>query len=359
MSTTFAAKTSRDLFSPEEGVAYLNAATYGLPPKPTVDALQRALLRWQDGSADWVSEWDKEGETCRELFARLIGTSASQVALLPTVSVGVGVVAASLAAGSTLLVPEGEFPSVVFPFLVAAQQREIIVREVPFDALAESIDSATTIVAFSLTQSQSGRSAKLAEICASAKANGALVLVDATHAIPFVPVAPQIDQIDFLVCHGYKHLLCPRGASFLYVRSDRIEEIPPILANWHSSGASYGSQYGGPLPLAKDASRFDVSLAWHAWAGARPSLELIVEWSQNGELDRVLGLSRRLASGLDLEPPTSSIVCKSVADPIAAEAALSKAGVRCAARGGNVRLSPHVYNTEDEIDLAIAAMRGL
>lgn len=113
------------------------------------------------------------------------------------------------------------------------------------------------------------------------------------------------------------------------------------------------------MPLAADASRFDVSLAWHSWTGARPSLELLLEWRDNGELERVLSLTRRLAAGLGLEPPTSSIVCKSVPDAAAAEAALTAAGIVCAARGGNIRLSPHVYNTEEEIDRAIAAMRGL
>lgn len=357
--TEAAVASIRDLFSPAEGIAYLDAATYGLPPKPTVDALERALRRWQDGTAEWVPEWDMEGEICRARFAELIGATTDEIALIPTVSTGVGMVAASLKPGDSVLVPEGEFTSVLFPLLVAANEKNIAVREVAFDALADSIDASTTHVAFSLTQSQTGRSARLADICEAASRHGTRVLVDATHAIPFVPVADQLAKIDVLVCHGYKHLLCPRGVAFMYVRQERWDDIPPILANWRAGAPRYGRSYGGPLDLADNAARFDVSLAWHSWAGARPALDLLVEWGHRGEFERVLELSRRLADGLGLDEPTSSIVCLRVEDAEAAEAALNRAGVRCAARGGNVRLSPHVYNTEDDIDRALDALRAL
>lgn len=349
----------RSLFRPAPGLAYLDAATYGLPPAPAVEALERALARWQSGEADWVAEWDREGETCRRLFAELIGAEAAEIALVPTVSVGVGLVAASLPAGASVVTPEEEFTSVLFPLLVAAAARGVCVREAPFDELAEAIGPGTDLVAFSLTTSQAGRTANLAAICEAAAAHGARVLVDATHAIPFVPVADQLARIDYLVCHGYKHLLCPRGVGFLSVRRDRWDDLAPYLANWRSGAPLYSRSYGGPLTLANDASRFDVSLAWHAWVGARPALELLVQWQQEGALEAVLDLSRRLADGLGLAPPTSSIVSLSVPDAEAAEAALARAGVKCAARGGNLRLSPHVYNTSEEIDQAIAAIAPL
>ena len=351
--------TVRSLFAPAPGLAYLDAATYGLPPKPTVEALDRALRRWQDGTADWVTEWDREGEACRALFAELIGAATAEIALIPTVSAGVGVIAASLPTGMEVVVPEGEFTSVLYPLLVAEQARGVRVREASFATLHEAIGPGTGLVAFSLTQSQSGRTAPLAAISEAARRHGARVLVDATHAIPFVPVAAQLPAIDFLVCHGYKHLLCPRGVSFFYVRRDHWDDLPPFLANWRIADPLYGNSYGGPLLHRADASRFDVSLAWHAWVGARPSLELLAQWQREGVLASVLDLSARLAAGLGLEAPTSSIVCLSVPDAEAAETALAEAGVKCAARGGNVRLSPHVYNTPEEIDRAVDAISSL
>ena len=74
-------------------------------------------------------------------------------------------------------------------------------------------------------------------------------------------------------------------------------------------------------------------------------------------LDAVNDLTRRLAAGLGRPAPSASIVSLKVHEAEAAEAVLAQSGVRCAARGGNIRLSPHVYNTDDEIERAIEALQ--
>jgi selenocysteine lyase/cysteine desulfurase len=348
---------ARDLFDPAPGTAYLDAATYGLPPRPSVEALTRALHRWQSGEADWVEEWDRKGEACREHFAALVGGDVAEIALVPTVSAGIGLVAASLPEGIEVVVSDDEFTSVLFPLLVAENARRIRPRRVAFRDLAEAIGPGTGLVAFSLTRSQDGETAALADIVAAAREHGAELLVDATHAIPFVPLQPWIGEIDYLICHGYKHLLCPRGVGFLHVRQERWERIQPWFANWRTDTTLYNRAYGGTLhDLAGDARRFDISLAWHAWAGAEPSLALLVEWQANGLLEEVKALARRLAAGVGRPEPSSSIVSLRVENAEAAERALAEGGVRCAARGGNIRLSPHIYNTEADIDRAIKAL---
>jgi len=347
----------RSLFQPAPGTAYLDAATYGLPPTPSVDALTDALHRWQTGEADWVGEWDRKGESCRDHFATLIGGMAKEVALVPTASIGVGLVAVALPVGVEVVVPDDEFTSVLFPLLVATEQRRIRVRRVPFCDLAAAIGPETHLAAFSLTRSQDGETADLGEIVPAARHHGTQLLVDATHAIPFVPIQPWLSDIDYLVCHGYKHLLCPRGVAFFHVREDHWGDIHPWLANWRAGDPPYMRSYGGSLDdLAPDARRFDVSLAWHAWAGAEPSLSLLVGWQEQGVLENVKALAQQLASGLGLAEPSASIVSLPVQDAETAETALATMGVRCAARGGNIRLSPHVYNTVDDIDRAIDAL---
>src|SRR5215217_1616653 len=347
----------QSLFEPAPGIAYLDAATYGLPPTPSVNALTRALRRWQTGEADWVAEWDRKGESCRGHFAALIGGTANEVALVPTASVGVGLVAAALPTGAEVVVPDDEFTSVLFPLLVAEEHRCIRLRRVPFGDLAAALGPETSLAAFSLTRSQDGETAALDDVAAAARQHGTRLLVDATHAIPFVPIQPRLPDIDYLVCHGYKHLLCPRGVAFFHVRQDHWNDVQPWLANWRAGDPLYTRSYGGSLgDLAPDARRFDVSLAWHAWAGAEPSLALLVDWQQQGVLENVKSLARRLASGLGLAAPSASIVSLRVHDAEIAAAALAAMGVRCAARGGNIRLSPHVYNTVEEIDRAIDAL---
>ncbi len=355
--TTVDLSEVRALFEPAPNLIYLDAATYGLPPRPTVDALATALRRWQSGEADWIEEWDRKGDVCRALFAQLIGGRAEEIALIPTASVGVGLVAASLPEGSEVVVPDDEFTSVLFPLLVAEEQRRITLRRVPFGELASAIGPTTDIVAFSLTRSQDGESASLDDIVSAARGHDAQLMVDATHAIPFLPLQPWLEEIDYLVCHGYKHLLCPRGVAFLHIREDRWPDVPPWLANWRSGDPTYAHSYGGRLSdLALDARRFDVSLAWHAWAGAEPSLSLLVEWQEQGLLHEVNALARRLAAGLGRPEPSASIVSVRVDDAEAAERSLAKSGIRCAARGGNIRLAPHLYNSQQDIDIAIEAL---
>jgi selenocysteine lyase/cysteine desulfurase len=343
----------RALFSPQPGLTYLDTATFGLPPRPTIEVMQRALERWQHGSADWVHEWDERGETCRAAFAALTGGAAESVALMPSASVGVGLVAANLSDRDEVVVPSDEFNSVLFPLLVAAGHKGARVRQVAFDALAESVSTSTTLVAFSLVQSQSGCAARQAEVVDAALRVGARTLIDATHAVPFVGVDPRAD---FVVCAAYKHLLSPRGVAFLSVAPEHWDSLPAWLANWRSTSDPYHAYYGGPLDQAPGAARFDVSLAWHAWAGAAESLQLLVDWQSLGVLAEPVALARRLAERLELPRPLGSIVSVPVADAEAVRAQLASAGIKAAVRAGSVRLSTHVYNTDEDVDRSVAVL---
>ena len=218
----------RAMFDPLPGRTYLDAATYGLPPRPAVEAMERALRAWQTGSARWVDDWDRPVEAVRADFASIIGATAEDIALLPSASVAMGLVADALKAGDVVVVPEDEHVSDLFPLLVA-ERRGVEVRQVPFADVVGAIDDRTTLVASSLVQMQTGRIGDLDGICRRARAVGARVFIDATHALPFVPVAPHIADIDFLVCHAYKHMLGARGTAFLYVRSDRLDDADAEL----------------------------------------------------------------------------------------------------------------------------------
>jgi selenocysteine lyase/cysteine desulfurase len=343
----------RALFAPAPGTVYLDTATYGLPPRPTVIALHEALDAWQSATANWVEDWDKRGEACRAAYATLTGIPIQNLALVPSASVGVGTIAASLTERDEVVIPDDEFTSVLYPMLVAAQTRGVTVEQVPFATLPEHIKTTTTLVAFSLVQSQSGRTARQSEAIDAAQRVGARTLVDATHAVPFVPVEPRAD---FVVCSAYKHLLSPRGVAFLSVAPQHWDSVPAWLANWRSTSSPYAVAYGGPLSQAGDAARFDVSLAWHAWAGAAVSLELLVEWQAAGLLEEPLSLARRLAVQLDLPEPVGTLVSVPVADAESLRENLAKSGIKAAVRAGSVRLSTHVYNTPADIDAAVSAL---
>ncbi|HEY3059602.1 MAG TPA: aminotransferase class V-fold PLP-dependent enzyme [Chloroflexota bacterium] len=348
---------ARAHFDLPPNTTYLDSATYGLPPRETAQAMHQAIYDWQAGSADWVRDWDRTGESCRADFAALIGTSADTIALLPTVSTGVGTVAASLGPNDEVLVPDDEYASVLNPLLVVQRERGVHIKLVPLSELANQVSPRTTLVACSLIQMQSGRAAPLPDVVEAARAVGARTLVDATHAVPFVPLADDIDRIDYLLCAAYKHLLCPRGVAFMHVARERWDVVPPILANWRSRSDVYGGYFGSGLELAPNAARFDVSLAWFSWVGGSVSLRLLADWHRQGLLPEAVNLARQLAQRLGLEPPLGTVVGVPVADAESVRLRLAEAGIKAAVRGTNVRLSTHVYTTLADVDRAAEALK--
>ncbi|MBI2780949.1 MAG: aminotransferase class V-fold PLP-dependent enzyme [Chloroflexi bacterium] len=348
----------RAMFHPASGLTYLDTATYGLPPDPTLLAMRAAEEAWQSGTGVWV-EWDREAERARAAFGRLIGAAAARVALMPGVSVGVGLVAADLKPGDRVVMPAAEFTSVMFPLLVARERGVEIVEVDDIDRLADAITPGTTLVALSLVQMQTGRVLPVAEIVERAEAVGAQVLLDATHGVPFVPLGDVIDRIDYVVVAAYKHLLCPRGVAFLAVREDHIGRLPPIFSNWRSSDAPYSHFFGGPLALAGGAAQYDVSFGWITWIGAAASLELLVDWQAAGALDESVALARDLAGRLEIPWGGGTLVCPPIDDPDRVRAALAEHRLKAAFRGTALRLSTHVYNDTADIDRAAAIVAPL
>lgn len=345
----------RSQFRPAEGITYLDTATYGLPPMATVEALESAIHAWQAGTGDWIGDWDEPTDQAPRDFATLIGAPADTIAAIPATSVGTGLVAAALRPGDEVVTRADEFTSTLFPLLVA-KQRGARIREVAFDEVAASIGPSTRLVAISLVQMQTGQVADIQAIVEAAERYGTRVLVDATQGIPFVPLEGVIDRIDYLVCSGYKHLLSPRGTGYLYVRRDRWDDLEPLNANWRSADQPYARYFGGPLTLAPDARRFDVSRAWFPWVGATTSLRLLVEWKATGAFGAVRDLAESLASRLDVPWYGGSLVCAPLPDAQAAQAALAEAGIRATVRGTAVRFAVHVYTTEADIDRATEAI---
>lgn len=345
----------RAQFRPADGVTYLDTATYGLPPQATVDAIHTAELEWQAGTADWQRDWDAPTDQAARDFATLIGAPPGTIATIPASSVGTGLVAGMLVAGDEVVVPADEFTSTLFPLLVA-RERGVTVREVRFEDVAASVVPTTRLVAVSLVQMQTGRVADMAAIVEAAARHGAQVLVDATQGVPFVPLDGVIDGIDYLVCSGYKHLLSPRGTAYLYVRQDRWDTLEPRNANWRAADEPFGRYFGGPLTLAADARRFDVSRGWFPWLGATASLELLSQWQVAGAWDAVRLLAAGLADRLGVPWHGGSLVCAPLADGDTAATALRAAGIRASVRGTAIRFAVHVYNTEADLDRAAAAI---
>jgi selenocysteine lyase/cysteine desulfurase len=331
--------------------AYLNTASYGLPPDCAWDALQAALENWRGGRTSW-EHWGDSTAGARTAFASIAGVDVETVATAATVSELIGLVAASLPAGTRVLAPEIDFASVLFPFMVQ-ERRGVSLRLVAAENLADAIDADTDVVAFSAVQMATGEVADVEAIRAAAEAHGAMTVVDATQAMGWLPL--DASRFDVVACHAYKWLMSPRGTAFMTVRRERLDALVPAAAGWWAGDDPHTSYFGPPLRLASTARRLDNSPAWFSWVGTQPALELVDAIGVEAIHAHDVGLANRFRAGLGLEPSDSAIVS---ADVPGAREKLAAAGIVAAERGGRMRASWHVYNTEADVDAALDALVG-
>lgn len=335
------------LFDADPG--YLNTASIGVPPRTAADAVAAAVEDWRHGRAQ-PQDFDPYVTRARAAWARLSGVDPSTVAMGSTVSGLVAYVAAALPEGSEVLVAEGDFTSVLFPFL-AQQARGVVVREVPLDQLVESLDATVDLVAVSSVQSADGRRVDVRALTATAAEHGARVLLDTTQSCGWLPL--DCSAVDFTVCAAYKWLLSPRGVAFLSVRPEHLSSLMPSAAGWYAGEDIWASVYGSPLRLSRETRRLDTSPAWLSFVGAAYSLELLADLDREAVLAHDVGLADAFLAGLGLPARGSAIVA--VDAPQAAER-LQGAGIRTSTRAGRVRASFHLYNDRDDVDAAVRAL---
>jgi selenocysteine lyase/cysteine desulfurase len=338
---------AREQWSPE-GV-FLNTASYGLPPRAGFDAMHEALAEWREGRGSW-ERWSESTDGARAEFAAIVGVGPERVAVGATVSEFVGLAAACLPAGTRVIVPDVEFTSTLFPFLVQ-EAHGVTVTTVPPDRLAEAIDARTDVVAFSAVQMSTGEVADLDAIAAAATHHGALTLLDATQACGWLPI--DATRFDGVIASAYKWLMSPRGTTFMVVGDAWLERIVPHSAGWYAGEDVHSSYFGAPLRLASSARRLDTSPAWFSWVGTQPALALLHRIGIAAVHDHDVALANRFRAGLGMAPSNSAIVSADVPD---AADRLRRAGIAAAQRGGRLRVSCHVYNTVQDVDATLDAL---
>lgn len=323
---------------------WLNTASYGLPPRRAYDELQAMLADWRVGRTSW-ERWDESTHRSRQAYARLIGVDVDDVCVGAQVSQLLAPVAAGLA-GMRFVVPDVEFTSNVFPWMLAGH-----VRDTPVAGLADAIDESTDAVAFSLVQSSDGEIADYPAIVAAARAHGALVIVDATQACGWLHFDGAL--ADVVVTGAYKWLMSPRGSALAYLAPELRERLTPWAAGWYAGEDPHDSYYGPPLRLAKTARRFDISPSWPAYVGTAPALEVVEELGVPAIHAHNVSLANRFRAGLGLPAGDSAIVATDVPG---AQERLDRAGIRTAVRAGRLRASFHVYTTDADVDRALNAL---
>lgn len=334
---------------------FLDSCSYGPPPTPAWDAMQQSLREWREGAESWRG-WADSVDASRESFAAMVGIAADRVATGASVSQLLAPIAAAVPDGATVLVPDIEFTSGVFPFAVHAD-RGVTVRTTPLDQLAGAIDESVYLVSLSAVQSSTGEVADLATIIEAADAANVVIHVDGTQAAGWLPLDAM--QVDFLSVHAYKWLCAPRGSAFLTMHPRLAEchpkfaeRLKPLAANWYS--AEPGAYYGMPLRMRGDARAYDISPAWHSWVGTAPALDVLRALGVDRIYEHNVALANRFRAGVGLRPSNSAIVSAALHD--GAVERLRAAGIRFTVMGGRARLAFHLYTTESDVDAALEAV---
>jgi selenocysteine lyase/cysteine desulfurase len=329
----------------EPAGVYLNTASYGLPPRAAFEALEAVLADWRGGRTSW-RPWHDTTDVARAAWARIAGCSVDDVTVGANVSGLIGLVAASLPPGARVVAPEGDYTSLLWPFLVRGE-----LRTVPVSQLSEAAADAD-VVAFSAVQSASGEVADLDAIAAAAEAHGVMTIVDATQALGWLPL--DVTRFDVVACAAYKWLMTPRGVAFMSVRRSRLDAIEPVLAGWYAAEDVHTSYYGTDMRLAASARRLDTSPAWFSWVGAVPALELVERLGVGRIYAHDVGLANRFRAGLGLPAGDSAIV---TAEAVNVER-LESAGIIAPVRAGRLRTSWHAYNTDADVDRVLDVLAG-
>ena len=324
---------------------YLDTPSYGRPSRASAQALHRAVDDWASGSL-CPTDLEPAVARIRASYGRIVGAAASDVTLSGSVSQMVGMVAASLPAGATVLVAQGDFTSVIWPF---ATDSRLTVRAVPLEALVDEVRPGVDLVAVSGAQSRDGRVADLDALASAARDAGARTLIDMSQAAPWLPI--DASRFDVVVAGGYKWLTTPRGLAFAAVRPG-ADWLRPVCASWYGADVPWDHLYGDAPALSASARRLDTSPPWQLLEAAAVALELHASYDPRAAHRHCVGLADELRAALGMAPAGSAIVS------VAADAAgLQASGVRAAQRGGRVRVGFHVYNDERDLALAVDALR--
>ncbi|WP_017569075.1 aminotransferase class V-fold PLP-dependent enzyme [Nocardiopsis halotolerans] len=328
---------------------WLNTAQYGIPPTPTHQALTQTLHTWHTATGD-PAAWGQELEQARTNLAALVDAPAHDLTLGTSTSQIAGTIAASLPDGARVLVPEGDFASIVFPWHAQAD-RGVTVRAVPLDELAQAVDEHTDLVAFSPVQSANGRLAPTSQIVAAARAAGALVVADATQAAGWTPL--RATDFDALIASAYKWLMAPRGLALAYLSPTLRPRLRPNNAGPAAAREVATAMYATDMDLTDTARAFDTSPNWFAAVAAATSTRVLLEVGVEHIHHHNTTLTDHFRALLGQEPGHSAIT--SVDSPDAADR-LARAGVATTQREGRTRLSFHLYNTIDDAEHAAKAL---
>lgn len=369
----------RALFAMPRDVHYLNCAYMGpLPRSVSAAVAEGAALKaspWTYRPADFFAHI----EAYRSRAARLMGCNADSIALVPSASYALAIAAKNLplARGQNVIVLGEQFPSNYYAWTAKAAEVGAGVRIAHRDgdddwtaAVLEAIDGGTAIVAVPHCHWADGRLVDLVAVGAACRAVGAALVLDLTQSLGAMPFDLAAVQPDFAVAAGYKWQLSPYGIGSLYV-APRWQGGKPIEENWLNRAGSedFAQLVDYTEAYQPGARRFDFGECANPplLKGACAALDVIDGWGVAHIADTLRSNSIAIADAATALGLTAAPVGKraphflSLAFPGAVPGGLverlAAANIFVSLRGTSLRVTPHLYNDEDDFAALLAALR--
>ena len=376
--------SQRDLFEMPRTVCYLNSASYSPLPLRTQQAGRAAVGR---KGTPWTLDAgfaNQQHERARAAAARLINADAADMALIPSVSYGVATAAKLLTVvrGARVVVLENDHSSPVLEWRTRADAQGFTIEAIPQPDDGDWTSAALAVIerpaappialaSISSVHWSDGGLIDLEKIGEALRRQGAGLLVDATHSVGVLAMDVKRLDPDFVIFPTYKWLLGPYGRAFIYVARRHQSGIPLEQTSAGRRDVNAENEiYFSDLRYVAGARRFDMGERDHfiSMEMAAISMEMMIEWGAAAVVQRLAMLTDRIAEGVrdigvtvpDARLRAPHILSLGFGDgmPTGLVEQLATDGVYVAARLRRMRVSPHVFNDEADVDRFVAALAG-
>jgi selenocysteine lyase/cysteine desulfurase len=374
--------SQRALFEMPRSVCYLNSASYSPLPRRTLDAGCAAVAR---KGTPWTLDWSfatQQYERARTAAARLINADPCDIALISSVSYGVATAAKvlTIARGTRVIVLEDDHYSPVLEWRARADAGGFAVETVrrPNDGdwtsavlgtIARPGAAPVSLASISSVHWSDGGLIDVEQIAVALRQRGASFVVDATQSAGVLAMDVRRLDPDFVIFPTYKWLLGPYGRAFLYVARRHQSGVPlEQTASGRRDVRAENAVYFGDLSYVADARRYDMGERDHfiSMEMASIGMEMMADWGAAAVAERLAMLTDLIADGLrdaGVQMPERHVRAPHILSlgfkdglPKGLTDGLASAGVYVAARLGRLRVSPHVYNDEEDANRFVAAL---
>ncbi|MEZ5784989.1 MAG: aminotransferase class V-fold PLP-dependent enzyme [Xanthobacteraceae bacterium] len=371
-------------FSDFAGRVWLNTAHQGaLPLKAAAEANE--AVAWKTMPFELTQErFDGMPQRLRNALGRLVNVPAEEIVLANSASYGLHLIAQAFPwrDGDEVLVMEGDFPSDILPWLLMEQRHGVKVvrirprgRVVEEDELRRAITSRTRLFCTTWVHSFSGFAIDLDGLGAACREHGVTFVANISQALGARPLDLSHAPVDAVTCAGFKWLCGPYGTGFCWIRPELRETLNPTKAYWLSmqTAEDLGKEaVAAELRTGLGARAYDI-FGTANFFNAKPfaaavehllslGLQRICEHDQLLVTAFLAAVDRKrfeITSPIEAGVRRSTLVFFSHRDRDrnrAIHAALTRAGIHVAYRGGSLRLAPHLYNGTQDIERAVATL---